>query len=87
MSRYAAEPTAVNTQRNVHTISVRSRRIYALRGEFRCGSITALTANAKNKSVIHRIFECSKCGYSFEHEGYQHFFNYCPNCGAKMDEQ
>lgn len=31
------------------------------------------------------VFECSECGYSFEHEGYQHFFNYCPNCGAKMD--
>lgn len=34
---------------------------------------------------INGIFRCSCCGYSFEHEGYQHFFNYCPNCGAKMD--
>lgn len=33
------------------------------------------------------IFECSECGYSFENEGYKHFFNYCPNCGARMDEQ
>ena len=30
------------------------------------------------------IFECSECGYSFENEGYKHFFNYCPNCGAKL---
>lgn len=31
------------------------------------------------------IFECSNCGYCFEHEGYKHFFHFCPNCGAKMD--
>lgn len=31
------------------------------------------------------IFECSECGYSFENEGYKHFFNYCPSCGARMD--
>ena len=30
------------------------------------------------------IFECKECGYSFEHEGYVHFFIYCPCCGAKM---
>ena len=32
---------------------------------------------------INGIFSCSRCGYSFEHEGYKHFFNYCPNCGGK----
>lgn len=31
------------------------------------------------------IFECSECHYSFDHEGYKHFFNFCPCCGAKMD--
>lgn len=31
------------------------------------------------------IFECSECDYSFDHEGYLPFFNYCPCCGAKMD--
>lgn len=31
------------------------------------------------------IFECSECGYKFEHGGYLPFFNYCPCCGAKMD--
>ncbi len=31
------------------------------------------------------IFKCSECGYSFEPEGYTAYFNYCPNCGAKMD--
>ncbi|MDO4945448.1 MAG: hypothetical protein Q4E74_09655 [Ruminococcus sp.] len=30
-------------------------------------------------------FECSICGYSFENEGYMHFFNFCPCCGARMD--
>lgn len=32
------------------------------------------------------IFCCSECNYQFETEGYIAFFNYCPNCGAKMDE-
>ncbi len=32
----------------------------------------------------HGIFRCSKCGYSFEHEGYKHFFHFCPNFGANM---
>lgn len=30
-------------------------------------------------------FECSICGYSFENEGYMHFFYFCPTCGARMD--
>ena len=30
-------------------------------------------------------FECSNCNYQFEHEGYKHFFNYCPCCGFRMD--
>lgn len=33
------------------------------------------------------VHECSKCGQCFEYEGYMghmDFFNYCPNCGAKM---
>lgn len=34
---------------------------------------------------IDGIFRCLCCGYSFEHEGYIPFFNYCPNCGARMD--
>ncbi|WP_294407824.1 hypothetical protein [uncultured Ruminococcus sp.] len=28
---------------------------------------------------------CSLCGHAFETEGYLAFFNYCPNCGARMD--
>lgn len=31
------------------------------------------------------VFRCSECGYDFEHEGYLAYFNYCPNCGARMD--
>lgn len=30
------------------------------------------------------IFVCSECEYSFEHEGYNHFFNFCPCGGAAM---
>lgn len=33
------------------------------------------------------IFTCSECGYQFEREGYTQFFNYCPNCGAKMNKE
>lgn len=33
------------------------------------------------------VFECSCCGYQFDNEGYLHFFNFCPNCGAKMDKE
>ena len=32
-------------------------------------------------------FECKKCSYAFDHEGYLHFFNFCPCCGAKMDRK
>lgn len=31
------------------------------------------------------IFECSNCGYCFEHEGYKPLFHFRPNCGAKID--
>ena len=30
------------------------------------------------------IFKCSNCEYGFEHEGYVHFFHYCPCCGAEV---
>lgn len=33
------------------------------------------------------VFSCPKCGYSFEHEGYTHFFNFCPSCGIVMNER
>lgn len=32
-----------------------------------------------------KTFKCSECGYAFEHEGYLHYFNYCPCCGTKMN--
>lgn len=36
--------------------------------------------------VRHGRFDIEReCEYSFEHEGYIAFFNYCPSCGAKMD--
>lgn len=33
------------------------------------------------------VFTCPKCGYSFEHEGYTAFFNFCPCCGIVMNER
>ena len=34
------------------------------------------------------LFECSKCGYYNDDttRGTTRTFNYCPNCGARMDE-
>ena len=48
------------------------------------------TADVRPERYSHWIqrddscFECATCGYSYEHEGYVHFFVYCPCCGAKM---
>lgn len=30
------------------------------------------------------LFTCSECGATYQDTGYG--YNYCPNCGAKMDE-
>lgn len=30
------------------------------------------------------LFTCSECGATYQDNGYG--YNYCPNCGAKMDE-
>lgn len=59
----------------VNTICPAADVVHVIHGEW-------LNANVLNCS---EVFECSECGYSFDHDGYQHFFNYCPNCGAKMD--
>lgn len=31
-----------------------------------------------------QVYECKDCGYVPSFDGYT-YFNYCPNCGAKMD--
>ena len=49
------------------------------------GEISVAPVRHGEWQEINGIFSCSHCGYSFEHEGYIPFFNYCPNCGAKMD--
>ena len=33
-----------------------------------------------------QVYECKECGYVPSFDGYT-YFNYCPNCGAKMDER
>lgn len=33
-----------------------------------------------------QVYECKDCGYVPSFDGYT-YFNYCPNCGAKMDLQ
>lgn len=56
----------------------------AIRIVERLPSIAAVPA--RHGHWLHKqAFECSECGYGFEPEGYVHFFNYCPCCGAKMD--
>lgn len=36
------------------------------------------------KDVFGMYYQCSECGDQY-HVGYE--FNYCPNCGARMDEE
>ena len=40
-----------------------------------------------DRSPVEVEFRCSECGYSYiEADSYQNCdYNYCPNCGAKMD--
>lgn len=33
-----------------------------------------------------QVYECKDCGYIPSFDGYT-YFNYCPNCGARMDER
>ena len=34
-------------------------------------------------TVMYHLYECSECGAAYQDVGYG--FNYCPNCGARMD--
>ena len=36
-------------------------------------------------SYLRSLYECSVCGADFQEIGYG--YSYCPNCGAKMDEE
>lgn len=39
------------------------------------------------KRDIHGFYSrCSKCGEAYDTNGALYEWNYCPNCGAKMDE-
>lgn len=40
--------------------------------------------NTAHWNHFNGIFKCSNCEYGFEHEGYVHFFHYCPCCGAEI---
>ncbi len=40
----------------------------------------------KSKRLIESIYICSAC-HNFEAWGETEKYNYCPNCGAKMDER
>lgn len=33
---------------------------------------------------VYDTWECSECREEYENEGDPPYFNYCPNCGAKM---
>ena len=40
--------------------------------------------HGKWKTVMYHLYECSECGAAYQDVGYG--FNYCPNCGAMMEE-
>lgn len=35
-------------------------------------------------TVMYHLYECSECGAAYQDVGYG--FNFCPNCGAMMEE-
>ena len=35
----------------------------------------------------HEEWECDKCGFVYYEDNDEPTFKYCPNCGAKMDEE
>ena len=35
--------------------------------------------------LVYDMWECSKCGYDADGADEKPSWNYCPNCGAKMD--
>lgn len=39
----------------------------------------------KGKDIYGTYYKCSLCDQAFNEFGYS--FNYCPECGAKMDEE
>lgn len=40
-------------------------------------------ARGKWITVMYHLYECSECGAAYQDVGYG--FNFCPNCGARMD--
>ena len=41
----------------------------------------------KNK-VVHNHFQCNKCGFIHDFiDGHTSQYNFCPNCGTKMEER
>lgn len=40
-----------------------------------------------NGELVYDTWKCSECGCVFEDEYEKPTYNYCPNCGARMDEE
>ena len=38
-----------------------------------------------NGELVYDVWKCSECGCVFEDEYEKPTYNYCPNCGARMD--
>ena len=36
---------------------------------------------------VYDTYECSNCRNEIDTDGYEPMFDYCPKCGAKMDEE
>ena len=65
------------------------------RGDYkRIDSVLFEMPTADVREVVHgewvlnddQVYECKDCGYIPSFDGYT-YYNYCPNCGAKMDER
>ena len=40
-----------------------------------------------NGELVYDVWKCSECGCVFEDEYEKPTYNYCPNCGARMDAE
>ena len=39
-----------------------------------------------NGELVYDMWECSECGYDADGADEEPNWNYCPNCGARMDD-
>lgn len=68
-------------------------RMFEINGEITLGEFEEMIKPLEDVApVVHgkwilnddQVYECNDCGYIPSFDGYT-YFNYCPNCGARMD--